>query len=564
MNPLLAIYRHYARLPWLGLCLLLVAQLASTGSPLVFGRLVTMLSDGTTPSSWLWGAVAAVCALDVLHIACQYGFQCAIIRETAVTARRLKNEAVRRFLRLGAERREGTSIGEWERRICTDTQMVAQSVCPAMGEVASTLVSFCLVSAVMVWQQPLFLILVGTLALSFWGIYRLNNRRLRCSAMNARTTNYEESTVLLDFLALTPIMALFRVTQRLLGRFSRVTQQMERHGAEAERSSFAYTTQIRGMMVLGIAASLILSVSLCLMGQLEVGAVVSTMMLVGQISGQMGQLVFVVPTLARGAESAQALEAAFGLVSGREAGESPAMDVPSAPTPAEASAPLLCLRGVSFAYTTGRRILHGLDWVVQPGEYHSVLGSNGEGKSTLIRVILGSLPGCGGQLTRRFTRPGYVPQATAIFHGSFRENLTLCNESISDETLAEVIRMCRLDRLLKQLGGLDAPLAQEALSGGEVQRIGIARALAIGPDLLVVDEITNNLDIVNKAIIFRTLRELKGRCTVVSVSHDMEALADSDCCWLLHGGRLHRIPDGSAEQKRVFAFTMIESQSHAD
>ncbi len=431
-----------------------------------------------------------------------------------------------------------------------------------MGQVASTVVSFCLVSAVMVWQQPVFLILVAMLALSCLGIYRLNNRRLHNSAKNARTTNYEEGTVLMDFLALTPIMALFRVTQKLLTRFSRVTQQMEKHGAEAELSSFAYTAQIRGVMVLGISACLVLSVTMYLCEMLKVGDVVAYMMLVGQISGQMGQLVFVVPTLARGAESAQALEKSLGVVNGREPDEHREVSLSSIPTTPDA--PLIHLQDVSFSYDKDRCILDGLCWTVQRGEYHSILGCNGEGKSTLIRVILGTLKVCSGTRACGFICPGYVPQNTVIFHGNLRENLTLCNDKIGDARLQEVIRLCRLERLVTNLGGLDAAVSQEQLSGGEVQRIGIARALAIEPDLLVVDEITNNLDIVNKAIIFSILRKLKERCAVISVSHDMEALADSDSCWMLHGGRLQCILGESAEQKRTFAFHMIESQNHAD
>lgn len=563
MRQLLALYRRYGRHSWPLFMLLLLAQLAATSSPLVFGKLITLLGTPATSTMRIWGIVGLLCLLDALHIACQYGFNRAMILRTAAMARRMKDEALRRFLNLDCEQQEAGSAGEWERRISADTEVVAQSVCSALGEIAATLIAFCLVSLVLVCQQPVFLVLMTVLAVCFLGVYQGNKLRLINSARHARTTTYEEGTTLIDLIALTPVIQLFRAGRNLRKRFSRVTRRMEEHTGAAELSANAYTSQIRAIMVLGSAACLILSVALFLLGVLEAGAIVAYTMLVGQIAGQMGQLVFVVPTLARGSESAHSLEQAFRLTSSPDADEAEDEGAPQAPSADHASS-LIQLQGVSFSYRNGRRILDGLDWDIRLGEYHSVLGSNGEGKSTLIRLILGSLQNSGGSLQRRFSRPGYVPQQTAIFHGSLRDNITLCNDAIAADRLRDILRLCHLEKLIARPGGIDAPISREQLSGGEIQRIGIARALAIDPDLIVVDEITNNLDIVNKAVIFNTLRQLKGDRTIISVSHDTDALADSDFCWLLHQGRLHLIPGNSIEQRRSHAFRIIESQHHAE
>lgn len=564
MRLLLVFYRRYTCHSWPLLGLLLLAQLAATVSPLIFGKLITILGDPVAPAAWIWGSIGMVCTLDALHIGCQYGFNRAVIRQTASMARRMKNEALRRFLKLKTEQQESSPAGEWERRICMDTQVVAQSTCSALGEIASTLIAFCLVSLVLVCQQPIFLVLMTVLALSFLSIYQNNRLHLITSARKARTTNYEEGTTLIDLIALTPIIQLFRVGRHLRERFSQVTQRMEEHSTAAEQSANTYTTQIRAVMVLGSSSCLILSVILYLLDTLEAGAVVAYTMLVSQIAGQMGQLVFVVPTLSRGEESAQSLEQAFRLSGSQDINETTEEEkAPEAP----ASAPtpfLIQLQGVSFSYHSGKPILDKIDWEVYPGEYHSILGSNGEGKSTLMRLILGSLHSRGGVLQCRFTRPGYVPQHTAIFHASLRDNITLCSKMIPDARLHELIRLCHLHQLVARLGGLDRPVSREQLSGGEIQRIGIARALAIAPDLIVLDEITNNLDIVNKAIIFDALRKLKGDCTIISISHDMDALADSDFCWLLHHGRLHLIPGNTTEQKRAYAFHIFKTQHHAE
>ena len=163
MRLLLLLYQRYACHSWPLLGLLLLAQLAATGSPLVFGKLITILGDPAAPTIWIWGAIGLACALDVLHIGCQYGFNRAVIRQTASMARCMKNEALRRFFLLPTEKQESNPVGEWERRISMDTHVVAQSTCSALGEIASTLIAFCLVSLVLVFQQPIFLVLMTVL-----------------------------------------------------------------------------------------------------------------------------------------------------------------------------------------------------------------------------------------------------------------------------------------------------------------------------------------------------------------------------------------------------------------
>lgn len=221
----------------------------------------------------------------------------------------MNHEALCRFLRLSTEEQSSRPAGEWERRISVDTQIVAQSTCSALGKIASTLIAFSLVSLVIVCQQPIFLVLTAVLALSFLSIYQINAPQLINSARKARTTNYEEGATLIDLL--TTINHPFRIRRNLPERLSLVTQQMEEHVAEVGQNANACTSQIRAIMILGTSACLITSVALFLLGTLEIGAIVAYTMLIGQIAGQMGQLTFVIPTLARGAERAQALGLTF-------------------------------------------------------------------------------------------------------------------------------------------------------------------------------------------------------------------------------------------------------------
>ena len=367
-----------------------------------------------------------------------------------------------------------------------------------------------------------------------------------------RKCGYQEWGALLDTLSLMPIMRLFRVESFQSKRYIMFAVGSRDAEIASARISSGYTGQIRGLMWFSGSAVLVLSLVLYAHGIIGIAEVVAYDMLVGQISGQLGQLIFCIPMLTRGAESAAALESAFGNLT--TACENRADEKPVI----EQSEHLLRLEGVRFRYRNGSRdILSGLDWGVEQGQYISILGKNGEGKSTLIKLLLGELTPTAGLVSGSVKRPGYVPQASAVFRGSLGDNLTLCNRAISQQKVEEVVKQTRLHQLAERVGGLSGEISREQISGGELQRIGIARALLIEPDLLVVDEITNNLDMANKALIFRILQEMKHRCAIVSISHDIESLTDSDECLLLAEGRLHVIEGDTPERKREYAYNMI-------
>ncbi len=560
MKHLLYFFHHYSHSVWDKGVFLVVQHAGSVVSVTLFGHLVVLLGSERVPALQLCSCVGFMCLLEVTSLLSQYGFQLSILKGTASATRRLKEEALGRLMQLDAELRESTQPGEWERRICGDTQMVASCAYPALWEIIGTLIAFVFVSGVLIYEHPVFLLLVLILGLAFYGVCLLNSGQLTLTARDARETNYNEGTILLDFLSLTPIMSLFRVTQCLIGRFSEIAQRVETTSVAVGKRTNAYTAHIRGVMLLGNMACLVMSVTMNRLGALSVGEMVANMMLVGQLSGQLAQLVFTVPSLNRGAESARSLNQAFGLLAKRSADTSekaPADSLESTPTSG-----LLQLQDVSFAYSGGQPILRHLSWNVGSHEYHSILGRNGAGKSTLIKLILGSLREKGGSVTRGYKRAGYVPQTTVIFKGSLLDNITLCNGNVSRARVEEIIRTCHLDFLLQRLGSIEAEVTRGQLSGGETQRIGIARALVIQPDLLVVDEITNNLDIASKAIIFETLRALRRQCTIISISHDMEGLADSDDSWMLNHGCLRKLEGSTPEEKRRYAFALIKNCYH--
>ena len=200
------------------------------------------------------------------------------------------------------------------------------------------------------------------------------------------------------------------------------------------------------------------------------------------------------------------------------------------------SAPAVELRDVWYAFD-GVPALEAVDLRVEVGDYLAILGPNGGGKTTLLRVILGliapqrgSVRVLGGSPREARGRVGYVPQ-----HARFDPDFPI--------QVRDVVRMGRLrrDRMMRRFSGADQravdaalatleiePLADRAvgaLSGGQLQRVLIARAIAVEPELLLLDEPTASLDERGGSDFWSLLRRLSQTMTVMMISHDIGAIS---------------------------------------
>ncbi|MFX4295153.1 metal ABC transporter ATP-binding protein [Streptomyces bohaiensis] len=223
--------------------------------------------------------------------------------------------------------------------------------------------------------------------------------------------------------------------------------------------------------------------------------------------------------------------------------------------------PVISLSGVT-AELGGRPVLRGVDLTVGPGEVVALLGPNGSGKSTSVRAAVSQIPLTGGELrlfgtpVRRFRawqRLGYVPQRSTAAGGV-------------PATVREVVAAGRLARRgLRPLGRADRAAVRDALdqvgladragdpvdslSGGQHQRVLIARALTTAPELLIMDEPLAGVDLASQRILADTLREQVERgVAVLVVLHELGPLEPLiDRAVVLSGGRVERVVEHSSE-----------------
>ena len=207
------------------------------------------------------------------------------------------------------------------------------------------------------------------------------------------------------------------------------------------------------------------------------------------------------------------------------------------PVVTEEETPFVELQNVTFAYEDdSRKILHHLSFKVYPGEQVTLSGRTGAGKSTVFKLLLGLYqPGEGKVLIQgrdAFQIPehekrslyGYVEQAFHRVPGTVKDQITLFDDSFTMEEVRGAARIAGLDATIEQLEkGYDTPCTQEIFSQGQWQLLSIARAAVAKPKLLLLDEITANLDAQTEEEVLQALKRASEGRTVISISHRVNA-----------------------------------------
>jgi ATP-binding cassette subfamily B protein len=221
--------------------------------------------------------------------------------------------------------------------------------------------------------------------------------------------------------------------------------------------------------------------------------------------------------------------------------------------------PLHVMRGdvrfesVSFAYVTGRAVLHEVNFRIAPGTTTAVVGGSGSGKSTIARLLLRFHDPITGRVTidgqdLRGLSPrsiraaiGVVPQDTSLFNDTVAYNIGYGNPRASHQDIVAAAKAARVHDLIESLPNGYATIVGERgskLSGGERQRIGIARALLKDPPILVFDEATSALDTHNERAIQQEIERVAADRTTLIVAHRLSTIVNAEQILVLDRGRI--------------------------
>lgn len=210
------------------------------------------------------------------------------------------------------------------------------------------------------------------------------------------------------------------------------------------------------------------------------------------------------------------------------------------------------LRGIRFSYEKDREILKDIDLTLPSGSFVSLVGESGCGKSTIAGLLTGKNREYSGEI-RIGGRPlseireedlrknmVLVRHNSYLFKGTVRENLLMAKPEATDKEMEEVLAKVQLLSFLNTQQGLDTPLLEKAgnLSGGQCQRLGLARALLADAPVYIFDEATSNIDVESEELIMKVIHELAQTKTVLLISHRLANVTPSDCIYMLENGEI--------------------------
>jgi len=296
-------------------------------------------------------------------------------------------------------------------------------------------------------------------------------------------------------------------------------------------------------------ACLIFSAWLVVKHRISVGEAVMYHTYFGMLIGSVQQVLSVFPALAQGTDAIRSIG---------EVLEAPQLEVnegkPEAPTPLRGE---IIFDNVSYTYSRGREVaLSNVSLTIAPGETVAFVGESGAGKSTLVNLAIGfRQPSTGRVLLdghdlrdidlRTYRRQiGVVPQSTILFAGTLRDNLTYGLAGIGDDSLWTILKQANLEAFARELPqGLNTPLGESGarMSGGQRQRLAIARALLRNPRLILLDEATSALDTESERLVQEALVRLTTGRTTLIVAHRFSTIRHAHRIVVLHGGQIVEI-----------------------
>lgn len=205
-----------------------------------------------------------------------------------------------------------------------------------------------------------------------------------------------------------------------------------------------------------------------------------------------------------------------------------------------------------FAYEADREVLHGVSLSFPKGSFTAIVGESGCGKSTISAILMGRNKGYAGKITvggvslskisedSLMKNITYVSHQSYLFKGTVRENLLMANPKDCDDVLWDVLEQVNLADFLRGENGLDTMLNEKAsnLSGGQCQRLALARALLHDSPVYIFDEATSNIDVESENDIMAQIYGLARTKTVILISHRLANVTGADKIYVLEQGEI--------------------------
>jgi ATP-binding cassette subfamily B protein len=528
------------------MALLVVAKLAAVAVPLILKRIVDVLSRPEALAAlpvMLLAGYAAVRFSTTLFTELR---DVVFARVTQSTVADFSVRTFRHLHELGATFHANRATGALTRDIERGTTAIGYLIGVLFFTIAPTAVEILAVLAVMLVSYAVgfaAIIAVTFAVYAVWTFIMIARR----AARQRRVTELDSSAHrrLVDSLLNYETVKVY-TNEPFEGRqFAAIMNEWIEAGVGNQRALTALHVGQSAIIGIGVAAVMLLAGSEVLAGRMTVGDLVLVNAYVIQVCLPLNTLGFV---LREAADAGVKAEKLFQLLR-----EQPEREPPAPRRLALADAPEVRFERVSFGYEPNRQILWDIDFVIPPGQTLAVVGGSGSGKSTLGRLLLRFFDPWSGRITiggedvRRVTREavrgvvGLVPQDTTLFNDTIAYNIAYGRSGATPEDVVAAAKAANIHDFVNALPEKYETLVGERglkLSGGEKQRIAIARAMLRDPPVLVLDEATSALDPRAERAIQTALDRLAGPRTTLIIAHRLTTVVGADEIIVLEGGRI--------------------------
>ena len=535
--------------------ILVIGLLGLTGTVmgLVSGVASKYLIDAVTGyGTRLLGRAAVVMALTMLASLVLQGISS---RAGASIHIRVKNEMQHmtygRILRAGWEALEPYRSGDLLNRLNSDVNVVSDGVINFLPALVSSLAKFLGAFCIMLYYDPVMAVIAllgvpAMLAVSRMTLRKMHRHNLEMKELTGEVMSFQEDS----FRNLTSIKA-FSLTDRFESEMHRL-QGTYTHTYLTYNAFQIGMSSFLSLVGMAVTASCFgWGVYQLWNGRITYGSLTLFLELAGTLRGSFSSIVSL-------AQQAVSLTTSAGRILAVEALPEEKKTLPEGLL-AEPGLDI-SLHDVSFRYSTGEPVLEPFDFTVCYGDQVAIIGPSGEGKTTLLRLLLGLVePDTGtaelvGKTGSRYaidagTRQAfaYVPQGNSVFSGTIAENLRLVCPDATEAELEQVLRLaCAWDFVCRLPGGVHHRLGAggRGISEGQAQRLAIARALLRKAPVLLLDEATSGLDIATERRLLENLRNSGLLQTCILVTHRPESARFCSRVYEIHRRHVTEVSHG--------------------
>ncbi len=387
----------------------------------------------------------------------------------------------------------------------------------------------------------LFFMLVVPVNILFVQFFR---KSMRASNRNFRIEHENVTAKMSDMLDMIPVTKAHGLEDEEIAILEQRIDMLRQKGLRVDNVNAKFGSISWIVSNIMSCGCLFFSAYLAIRGEIEVGDIVLYQTYFNSISNNITNIINIYPMLTKGTDAINSLSEI--LLSNEVENNSEKIKLRHVHGTVE-------FKNVNYRYPNAKeRIIKDLSFSVEPGECVAFVGASGSGKSTIMNMIIGFLQPTEGEvkidgkplevldLSKYRNHISVVPQSCILFTGSIKENITYGLTNISEERIAEVVRLANIDEFVKDLPqGLDTPVGENGakLSGGQKQRISIARALIRDPKILILDEATSALDNISEYYVQKAIDHLtKGRTTFI-VAHRLSTIRNADRIIVMENGR---------------------------